>query len=80
MVSLAVCSVYLEVEGIRRLLPYITGSTDAIEEVDGKIMSIIASIGVVLNISLAFVLGVENHVVCSRIIRILVSFPLLNAS
>ena len=79
MVSLAVCSVYLEVEGIRRLLPYITG-TDGIEEVDGKIMTIIASIGVVVNISLAFVLGVENHVVCSRIIRILVSFPLLNAS
>mmetsp|Transcript_11968 Transcript_11968/g.29279 ORF Transcript_11968/g.29279 Transcript_11968/m.29279 type:complete len:457 (+) Transcript_11968:105-1475(+) len=61
MVSLAVCSVYLEGEGIRRLLPYITG-IEVIEEVDGGVMSIIASIGVVVNIALAFVLGVENHV------------------
>ena len=62
MVSLAVCIVYLEGEGIRRLLPYITG-IEVVEEVNGKVMLIISSIGVVVNIALALVLGVENHVV-----------------
>lgn len=63
MVSLAICSVFLTGEGVRRLLPYImTRDGVDVEEVDGEVMSIIAFIGVVVNIALALVLGVENHV------------------
>ena len=52
---------------IRRLLPYLSGMA-VMEKVDGEVMScIIAAIGVVVNIALALVLGVENHVVCHLI-------------
>lgn len=62
MSSLAICSAFIWVEGVRRLLPFLTG-TSVIEGVDGGVMSMIAAIGVVVNIALALVLGVENHVV-----------------
>lgn len=55
MTSLAFVTVTLAYEAIRRLL------ASEPEQVDGKLMVIIASIGVVVNIALAFVLG-ENHV------------------
>lgn len=55
MISLALVSVYLAAEAVRRL---VRGH----ENVDGKLMSIVASIGVLVNISLAFVLGAEHHV------------------
>ena len=55
-------NLWLWAEGIRRLLPYLSGMV-VIEKVDGEVMSIIAVIGVVVNIALALVLGVENHVV-----------------
>ena len=66
MLSLAICSIFLWAEGIRRLLPYLSGMA-VIEKVDGEVMSIIAAIGVVVNIALALVLGVENHVVCQSV-------------
>ena len=47
-------------------MPYLSGMA-VIEKVDGEVMSIIAAIGVVVNIALALVLGVENHVVCHLI-------------
>mmetsp|Transcript_18854 Transcript_18854/g.54573 ORF Transcript_18854/g.54573 Transcript_18854/m.54573 type:complete len:584 (-) Transcript_18854:70-1821(-) len=67
MISLAICSLLLLGEGFRRLWPFIlfwTRGTDIeeIQEVEGSIMSIIAFIGVLVNIALALVLGVENHV------------------
>ena len=47
-------------------MPYLSGMA-VIEKVDGEVMSIIAAIGVVVNIALALVLGVENHVVCQTV-------------
>ncbi|KAL3927737.1 MAG: hypothetical protein SGBAC_012962, partial [Bacillariaceae sp.] len=55
MTSLAFVTVTLACEAVRRLI------TPEQEPVDGKLMVVIASIGVVVNIALAFVLG-ENHV------------------
>ena len=55
MLSLALVSIWLAVEAIRRLY-----SHDA--PVDGRIMSGVAAIGVFVNVMLALVLGVENHV------------------
>ena len=72
MCSLAICSIALQTEGIRRLLPHIRGDFEAVEEIDGKVMCIVASIGVVINILLALILGVENHVV-SNFIYIIIS-------
>lgn len=65
MASLAVICVVLGVEACRRLYLIVTLDGDrTVEElydVNGKLMSIIATIGVAVNIALAFVLG-ENHV------------------
>ncbi|CAJ1938014.1 unnamed protein product [Cylindrotheca closterium] len=55
MTSLAFVTVTLAYEAVRRLI------TPEEAPVDGKLMVVIASIGVVVNIALAFVLG-ENHV------------------
>lgn len=55
MLSLALVSIGLAFEAVRRLW-----HTD--KEVDGKLMSGIAAIGVFVNIALALVLGVEHHV------------------
>jgi len=55
MTSLAFVTITLAVEAIRRLI------NPPEEGVDGKLMVVIASIGVVVNIALAIVLG-ENHV------------------
>ena len=66
MCSLALCSLYIWGEGIRRLVLHFTAGV--IEDVDGQVMSIIAAIGVAVNIALAFVLGVEVsvvHTMCS---------------
>jgi len=60
MCSLALCSLYIWGEGIRRLVLHFTAGV--IEDVDGQVMSIIAAIGVAVNIALAFVLGVEVSV------------------
>jgi len=60
MVSLAILSMGLAVEAIRRMwvLFYVGEETT---EVDGKLMSTIAFIGVIVNVVLAYVLG-EDHV------------------
>ena len=63
MCSLALCSLYIWGEGIRRLVLHFTATAGVIEDVDGEVMSIIAAIGVAVNIALAFVLGVEVSVV-----------------
>lgn len=55
MLSLALVSIGLAFEAVRRLW-------DTDKDVDGKLMSGIAAIGVFVNIALAFVLGVEHHV------------------
>jgi solute carrier family 30 (zinc transporter), member 2 len=55
MLSLAFVSLGLAFEAVRRL--YMTEA-----EVDGKIMSGVAAIGVFVNVALALVLGVEHHV------------------
>lgn len=60
MVSLAILSVGLAVEAIRRMW-IILYSGGEVTEVDGKLMSLIAFIGVIVNVILAFVLG-EDHV------------------
>jgi len=60
MVSLAILSVGLAVEAIHRLWIIVYMPEDAVE-VDGKLMSGIAFIGVLVNVALAFVLG-EDHV------------------
>jgi len=63
MVSLALVCVWLGVEAVRRLYD-MTFRRDVVEElysVDGKLMSGIATIGVLVNVALAFVLG-EHHV------------------
>lgn len=63
MVSLALVSVGLFCEALRRLYLILLSSSDQelIEPVDGKIMSGIAAIGVIVNVALAFILG-EHHV------------------
>lgn len=67
MVSLAIVSVFLLIEGLRRLYPigmcWISGEEpyNSDLDVDGKMMSLVAFIGVVVNCILAFVLG-EHHV------------------
>jgi len=59
MVSLAILSIGLAVEAIRRMCElYYGGETTP---VDGKLMSTIAFIGVIVNVILAYVLG-EDHV------------------
>ena len=55
MVSLALVSVGLAVEAVRRLVE------PPVEPINGKLMSGIAAIGVLVNVILAFVLG-EHHV------------------
>lgn len=55
MLSLALVSIGLAFEAVRRLW-------DTDKDVDGKLMSGIAAIGVFVNVALAFVLGVEHHV------------------
>ena len=37
MSVLAICSIGLEVEGIRRLVPHIKGNFEAVEDVDGEV-------------------------------------------
>lgn len=61
MVCLALVSVWLAVEAVRRLWPFIVSGHVPDVDVDGKLMSIIAFIGVIVNVALAFVLG-EHHV------------------
>ena len=60
MVSLVILSIGLAVEALRRTYFILKGGED-IEHVDGKIMSTIAFIGVIVNVILAYVLG-EDHV------------------
>jgi zinc transporter 2 len=60
MVSLAILSVGLAVEALRRMYFIFQGGED-IQQVDGKLMSTIAFIGVIVNVILAYVLG-EDHV------------------
>ena len=62
MCSLAIFSILLEAEGIRRLLSMIFSGDQVIEKIDGRVMSGMAFIGVIINVSLMFILGVENHV------------------
>ena len=72
MCSLALCSLYIWGEGIRRLVLHFTAGVIT-EDVDGEVMSIIAAIGVAVNIALAFVLGVEvsvlvmAHIICDSV-------------
>lgn len=54
MVSLALICVYLAIEAITRIKHFVDGT---LEEVDGRFMSLIAAIGVMFNVALAFVLG-----------------------
>lgn len=54
MVSLALVCVFLAVQAVIRMYQFYIGT---MEEVDGKIMSLIAFIGVLVNVALAFVLG-----------------------
>ena len=54
MVTLAFVSVGLSFEAVQRLI-------NPPENIDGQMMSIVAGIGVAVNVALAFVLG-ENHV------------------
>eukprot|EP00978_Attheya_sp_CCMP212_P008494 scaffold19934_cov50-Attheya_sp.AAC.2 len=67
MVTLAFVSVGLACEALRRLWWILSASSsstldqDLVEAVDGKLMSGIAAIGVVVNVALAFILG-EHHV------------------
>jgi zinc transporter 2 len=59
MVSLVIVCVGLSVEALRRLWQMLVeGSTE--REVDGKLMSMLAGIGICVNLALAFVLG-EDH-------------------
>merc|ERR1719491_586487 len=55
MASLALVCVYLAVEAVKRMYDFFVLGT--MEDVDGKFMSIIAAIGVLVNIALAIVLG-----------------------
>uniref|UniRef100_A0A7S4HR36 Cation efflux protein cytoplasmic domain-containing protein n=1 Tax=Odontella aurita TaxID=265563 RepID=A0A7S4HR36_9STRA len=68
MASLAIISCGLTIEAIRRLWPMILGwfggsakSNIDVVDVDGKLMTLIALIGVAVNVCLALVLG-EHHV------------------
>ncbi|KAL7528980.1 hypothetical protein ACHAXR_005206, partial [Thalassiosira sp. AJA248-18] len=64
MVSLAILSIGLAVEAFRRMwiILYLGGETT---QVDGKLMSSIAFIGVIVNVVLAYVLGEDHvHMVC----------------
>ena len=60
MVSLVILSVGLAAEAMRRMYFILQGEND-VQQVDGKLMSTIAFIGVVVNVILAYVLG-EDHV------------------
>ena len=60
MVSLVILSIGLAVEALRRMYFIFQGGED-IQQVDGKLMSTIAFIGVIVNVILAYVLG-EDHV------------------
>jgi zinc transporter 2 len=62
MLSLAFFSILLEAEGIRRLYSMIHSGDHVIEEIDGRVMSAMAFVGVIINVSLVFILGVDNHV------------------
>jgi len=56
---LLVLTAYLVVEACFRINDWRKGE---LEPVDGKLMTIVAGIGIVINIALAFILGPENHV------------------
>eukprot|EP00986_Skeletonema_menzelii_P012796 scaffold7198_cov150-Skeletonema_menzelii.AAC.22 len=60
MVSLVILSFGLAVEALRRMYFIVNGGED-VQQVDGKLMSTIAFIGVIVNVILAYVLG-EDHV------------------
>ena len=60
MVSLVILSVGLAMEALRRMYFIFLGGEDT-QQVDGKLMSTIAFIGVIVNVILAYVLG-EDHV------------------
>jgi solute carrier family 30 (zinc transporter), member 2 len=64
MVSLALVCVWLGVEAVQRLYYMLVLPDVAAERyaVDGALMSGIASIGVLVNVALAWVLGAEGHV------------------
>ncbi len=59
MVCLVILSIGLAVEATHRIWVLLFSDED-VPEVDGKLMSTIAAIGVVVNVVLAFVLG-EDH-------------------
>jgi len=59
MISLALVSIYLAVEACQRMYLYLT---DRAQPVNGKLMSQVAFIGVLVNVALALILGVENHI------------------
>lgn len=64
MTCLAIISVGLAGEAVRRIYGILVAKNNdssAVEDVDGKLMSVIAAIGVVVNIALALVLG-QHHV------------------
>ena len=61
MLSLAIVSLLLLVQAFIRLYKHMASSSDSSESVDGKTMSIIAALGVFMNITLALILK-ENHV------------------
>jgi zinc transporter 2 len=58
MVSLVLVCVGLSVEALRRMWQMLVEGSS--EEVDGKLMSMLATIGIFVNLALAFVLG-EDH-------------------
>lgn len=60
MASLVILSIGLAMEALRRIYFIFQGGED-FEQVDGKLMSTIAFIGVIVNVILAYVLG-EDHV------------------
>ena len=63
MVSLAVMSIALGVEAVRRICMQIQDPDNKdMNSVDGKTMAMISLIGVVVNIILALVLGEHGHV------------------
>jgi solute carrier family 30 (zinc transporter), member 2 len=59
--SLLVISVGLAGEAVRRLIAHLTMPSSAITVVDGRLMSLIALLGLLVNVALACVLG-EHHV------------------
>ena len=56
---LIVLTTYLVVEACFRINDWRHGT---MEPVDGKVMTIVAGIGILINVALALVLGPENHV------------------